>query len=105
MPTKSFLKQEVLNQAVSVAMASNAPKKMGAILLDKRNRVISAGVNSYERTHPVQYWAAKNASKVFNEPSLEKKIFGHAEIISLIKSREDAETIVVCRIKYKYKNA
>tara|TARA_B110000503_G_scaffold134866_1_gene214477 strand:+ start:1139 stop:1573 length:435 start_codon:yes stop_codon:yes gene_type:complete len=98
MPTKSFLKPEILNQAVSVAMASNAPKKMGAILLDKRNRVISAGVNSYERTHPVQYWAAKNASKVFNEPNLEKKIFGHAEIISLIKAREDAETIVVCRI-------
>lgn len=98
MATKSFLKSEILNQVISVAMASNAPKKIGAILLDKKNRVISAGVNSYERTHPVQYWAAKNASKVFNEPNLEKKIFGHAEIFSLIKAKEDAETIVVCRL-------
>ena len=95
---KSYLKGEVFHQAIAVAMASDAPKKMGAILLDKKNRVISAGVNSYERTHPVQYWAAKNAAKVFNEPSLEKKILGHAEIISLIKAKQDAETIVVCRI-------
>lgn len=96
--TKSPLKEEILNQVVAVAMASNAPKKIGSILLNKKNRVISAGVNSYERTHPVQYWAAKNASKVFNEPQLEKKIFGHAEIFSLIKAKEDAETIVVCRV-------
>jgi deoxycytidylate deaminase len=94
----SQMKPEILNNAISVAMASDTPKKTSAILLNKRNRIISTGVNSYERTHPVQYRAAKKASKVFNDPNLEKKIFGHAEIISLIKAREDAETIVVCRI-------
>jgi len=96
--TPSHLKPEILNCAISVAMASDTPKKTSAILLNKRNRIISTGVNSYERTHPVQSWAAKKASKVFNDPNLEKKIFGHAEIISLIKAREDAETIVVCRV-------
>jgi deoxycytidylate deaminase len=94
----SFLKKSVLEKAVAVAMASDAPIKMGAILLSKKNRVISAGVNSYVRTHPVQNWAAKNAAKIFNEPGLGKKIFGHAEIISLIKAKEDADTIVVCRL-------
>lgn len=98
MPTKSALNPEVLNQAISVAMASDAPKKMGAILLDKRNRIIASAVNNYTRTHPVQYFAAQNAAKIFNEPQLEKKIFGHAEIFCLIKARKDADTIVVCRV-------
>lgn len=95
---KSTLKKRILDQAIAVAMASDAPKKMSAILLDKRNRIISSGVNSYVRTHPIQKWAAKNASKIFNDPNLEKKIYGHAEIISLIKAKEDAETIVICRL-------
>lgn len=95
--TKSPLKKEILKQAFAVALSSDAPKKIGAILL-KKNRIIASAVNDYERTHPVQYWAAQNASKVFNEPQLEKKIFGHAEIFSLIKAREDADTIVVCRV-------
>ena len=70
---KSYLKSEVFNQAIAVAMASDAPKKMGAILLDKKNRVISAGVNSYERTHPVQYWAAKMQLKSSMNQVLKRK--------------------------------
>jgi len=97
MATKSPLKKTILHQAFAVAMASNAPKKMGAILL-KRNRIIASAVNDYHRSHPVQYWAAQNAARIFNEPNLEKKIFGHAEIISLIKAKEDTDTIVVCRV-------
>ena len=93
----SPLKKEIKQQAVAVAMASNAPKKIGAILL-KKNRIIASAVNNYTRTHPVQYFAAQNAAKIFNEPQLEKKIFGHAEIFCLVKAREDADTIVVCRV-------
>ena len=59
--TKSPLKREILKQAYAVAMSSDAPKKIGAILL-KKNRIITSAVNDYTRTHPVQYWAAKNAS-------------------------------------------
>jgi deoxycytidylate deaminase len=95
--TKSPLKKEILKQAFAVALSSDAPKKIGAILL-KKNKIIASAVNNYHRSHPVQYWAAKNASMVFNEPNLEKKIFGHAEIFCLIKAREDADTIVVCRV-------
>lgn len=78
-------------------MASDAPKKIGAILL-KKNRIIASAVNDYTRTHPVQYWAAQNAARIFNEPHLEKKTFLHAELRALIKSRDDADTIVVCRV-------
>jgi deoxycytidylate deaminase len=78
-------------------MSSNAPKKIGAILL-KKNRVIASAVNDYTRTHPVQFFAAQNAARIFNQPHLDKKQFLHAELRSLIKAREDADTIVVCRV-------
>jgi deoxycytidylate deaminase len=97
MATKSPLKKCILKQAFAVAMSSDAPKKIGAILL-KKNRIIASAVNDYTRTHPVQYWAAQNAAKIWNEPQLEKKVFLHAEILSLIKAKEDADTIIVCRV-------
>jgi deoxycytidylate deaminase len=95
--TKSPLKKAILQQAFAVAMASNAPKKIGAILL-KRNRIIASAVNDYTRTHPIQFWAAQNAARIFNEPQLENKTYLHAELRSLIKAKEDADTIVVCRV-------
>lgn len=97
MATKSPLKTEILQQAIAVAMSSDAPKKIGAILL-KRNRTISCAVDDYKRTHPVQYWAAQSAAKIWNNPHLEKKVYLHAEILSLIKAKEDADTIIVCRV-------
>jgi deoxycytidylate deaminase len=95
--TKSPLKKCILKQSYAVAMSSDAPKKIGAILL-KKNRIIASAVNSYETTHPVQAWAAQNAARIFNEPNLSKKTFLHSEIRALIKARDDADTIVVCRV-------
>lgn len=95
--TKSPLKKRILDQAIAVAMASDAPKKIGSILL-KKNRIVSSAVNDYSRTHPVQYWAAQNAAKIWNEPHLTKKVFLHSEVRALIKAKEDADTIVVCRV-------
>lgn len=95
--TKSPLKKCILNQAYSVAFSSDAPKKIGAILL-KRNRIIASAVNDYTRTHPVQFWAAQNAARIFNEPHLENKIYLHGELRALIKAKEDADTIIVCRV-------
>jgi deoxycytidylate deaminase len=94
----SQLKPEVLNQAISVTMASNAPKKMGAILLDKRNKIISAGVNSYEITHTQQFYAAVMASKKYKNPNLSKKLFLHCEINCLLKARKPGHKLVICRI-------
>jgi deoxycytidylate deaminase len=98
MSTRSPLKKSILQQSISVAMASDAPKKMGAVLLDKKNRVIATGTNSYVKTHPVQYWAAQNAAKIWGENGLSEKVYLHAETRVLIKSKEDADTIVVCRV-------
>ena len=95
--TKSPLKKCILKQAYAVAMSSDAPKKIGAILL-KKNRIIASAVNDYHRTHPVQYWAAQNAARIFNEPQLENKIYLHGELRVLIKAKEDADTIIVCRV-------
>lgn len=95
--SESYLKKEILNQAIVVAMASDAPKKMGAILL-KKNRIISSATNDYTKTHPVQFFAAQNAAKIWNQPHLERKIYVHSEIKALVKAREDADTIVVCRV-------
>ena len=94
---KSHLKKSILNQAIAVAMASNAPKKVGAILL-RKNRIIATAVNDYSRTHPVQYFAAQNAARIFNSPDLALKQYLHSEIFVLVKAREDADTIVVCRV-------
>jgi deoxycytidylate deaminase len=98
MSTRSPLKKQILNQAIAVALASDAPKKMGAILLDKRNRVIASGTNSYSKTHPIQYFAAQNAAKIWGDEALSFKQYLHSEIRVLIKAKEDAHTIVVCRI-------
>ena len=96
--TKSFLKKEILNQAVAVAISSDAPKKMGAILLRKR-KLLSAATNSYVKTSPVQYWAAQNVSKVWGK-GYASKIYLHSEISAIIKNKTniDADTIVVCRV-------
>ncbi len=95
---KSSLKKEILNQAIAVAMASDAPKKMGAVLLNKRNRIISSGVNSYEITHTQQFYAAVMASKKYKNPSLKKKLYLHAELNCLLKSRNPGHKLVICRI-------
>jgi deoxycytidylate deaminase len=95
--TKSPLKKCILQQAFAVSLSSDAPKKIGAILL-KKNKIIASATNSYEITHPIQYWAAQNAARIFNEPHLENKIYLHGELRALIKAKEDADTIVVCRV-------
>lgn len=94
----SPLKREIKEQAIAVAMASNAPKKMSAILLDKRNRVISTGTNSYEITHPKQFYAAVTASKKYGNPNLRKKLYLHAEMNCLIKARKPGYKLVICRV-------
>lgn len=95
---KSTLKNRVLEQAIAVAMASDAPKKMSAILLDKRNRIISSGVNSYVTTHTQQFYAAVTASKKFKDPSLALKPYIHAELKCILRAKKSGHKLVVCRV-------
>jgi deoxycytidylate deaminase len=94
----SQLKPEIFENAISVAMASNAPKRMSAILLDKRNRIISTGVNSYDTTHTQQFYAAINASKKFKKPDLRLKLYLHCELNCLLKARKPGHKLVICRL-------
>lgn len=95
---KSNLKKNILDQVIAVAMASDAPKKMGAILL-KRSKIISAATNSYTKTHPVQKWAAERTARLYNQKDYSLKQYLHCEINAIIKAKgELADTVVVCRI-------
>lgn len=92
------LKKTIFKQAIAVAMASDAPKKMGAILL-KRNKIVSVATNSYTKTHPVQKWAAERTARLYNQKDYSLKQYLHSEIRAIIKAKgESADTIVVCRV-------
>jgi deoxycytidylate deaminase len=67
-----------------------------AMIVDKRNRILSIGKNSYVKTHPLQ---AKHAARVGKANA----IFLHAEIQAIIKCRniEAAHKIIVARYDSK----
>lgn len=64
-------------------------KRLFAVVLDKKNRIVSEASNSYTLTHPKQFKAAKRVG-------LDDKIYCHAELLALIrdKSRRGVKLIV-----------
>jgi len=94
----STIKPELQHLCINLAKKSDAPRKMSAILLDKRNKVISTGVNSYVITHTQQFYAAVIASKKFRNPSLASKIYLHCEINCLLRARRPGYKLVICGI-------
>jgi deoxycytidylate deaminase len=63
-----------------------------AIIYDKRGRVLSVGVNSYVKTHPLMKHYACRAGEPY-------KVFLHAEVAAIVRcvSIEKAHKIVVLR--------
>lgn len=61
-----------------------------AIGYDKRGRILAEGKNSYTKTHPLQ---AHYAAKIGGEHA--ERIFLHAEMDALIKSKETPHTLEV----------
>ena len=101
-PTKSKLKPRFLQQAITVAMAAEGPKRVGAILL-RGNTVIAAACNNYSKSDAFQARISERVSIIYNRPEYSKKVFGHAETLALKKVRpEEPDTIVVCRLSGKY---
>jgi deoxycytidylate deaminase len=94
----STLKPELQQLCINLAKESDAPKKMSAVLLDRRNRVISTGVNSYVITHTQQFYAAVVASRKYRDPSLALKTYLHAELNCIIKARRDGYRLLICRV-------
>jgi deoxycytidylate deaminase len=100
--TKSFLKPRIIDQVIAVALSSDGPRKIGAILL-KKNKLITAATNNYTKSDPFQAKISEEAALIYNKPELSKKVFGHAETLALKKIKNnDADTIVVCRLSGKY---
>lgn len=64
--------------------------KVGAVILDRKNNVLSIGYNSYIKTHPKQY--------IYNKHINPTRIFLHAEIDALVRCRGEPYTMIVARI-------
>lgn len=67
---------------VAIRIASSLPivkgrQRLAAVISDKRGRILSYGVNSYQKSHPTQKFYAEKANKP-------ESCFLHAEISALI---------------------
>lgn len=91
-----MVSDSILQLAINTAKSSPSKKKIGAVLL-RKNRVIITATNLEKKTHPLQASLAKKVG-------LKEKIYLHAEVNALIKSREKADTIVVARIGGHFHN-
>jgi len=62
-----------------------------AASLDHHNNIISIGENSYQKTHPMQ-------SRLSLKCGNRNREYLHAEIASLVKNRNNPESIMIVRI-------
>lgn len=90
-----MISDNFLQLAIDTAKSSPSKRKVGTVLL-KKSKIIATAVNLETKSHPLQ---AKLAKRV----GLAPKIYLHSEIHALIKSREDADTIVVARVNNQNK--
>lgn len=73
------MKQNYLEDCIRIAEAldeDDSKYRIAAIITDKRGNVLSAGTNSYSKTHPLQAGFAALAGET-------SRIFRHAEIHAL----------------------
>ena len=61
-----------------------------ALAYDKRGKLLSVGLNSYTKTHPLQALLGRKAGKP-------NAIYLHAELAALLKSKEQVHKLVVLR--------
>jgi deoxycytidylate deaminase len=66
-------------------------KRLFAVVLDKRNRLVSQGSNSYTKTSSRQYRAAKRVG----EPA---KQCLHAEAVAIFRSQGRGVKLIVARV-------
>lgn len=69
-------------------------KRLYAVITDKRGRIISEAANSYDCSHPKQARLAKRAG-------LGDKVFLHAEMCAIIRSRGKGVNLYVARVDSK----
>lgn len=77
--------------AIKMALQSPFKHKIGAVVLDAKDNILSSGCNR-RKTHPLQYAHAKATGN-------DKRHFLHAEIAALVKVRSGIpHTCLVLRI-------
>ena len=81
-----------LKLAIEIARGIQHDKyRMACVVTNKRDRVISVGINSYTKSHPKQlFYAHKSGNN--------DKIYLHAEISALIRCREKPWAIYIARV-------
>lgn len=73
-------------------MSKKQRQSITAYAFDKKGRLLSVGHNSYTKTHPLQLWYAKRCG-------LDNKMFLHAEMAALIKTRgRKVHKLVIVRV-------
>jgi deoxycytidylate deaminase len=82
--------EDGLELARYVAGLSTHPTRVGCVITDKHNHILSVAVNQF-KTHPIQYHYASRVG----EP---KKINLHAEIRGIIKAGPGARKIYIARL-------
>lgn len=80
--------------AKSLAHTVKGKYRVSAIIFDKSGRILSTGVNSYVKTHPLQ---AEYAFRC----NTEQRIYLHAEIDALVKCKKQGHKIFIMRIDIK----
>lgn len=84
----------------AISQAKSIPYEQGqrriySVVVDKKDRILSEGSNSYTKTHPLQ-------AKFAEEVDLPQKIFLHAEISALVKIRSgEPYKIYIARVDSK----
>lgn len=81
------------DRAIEVAKSSDGTKKVGCVGV-RKNKLVSESPNFFKKSHPTQAMYARRV----NQP---KRIHLHAEVATLIRAREEIDTLFVCRINKK----
>jgi tRNA(Arg) A34 adenosine deaminase TadA len=81
-----------LDLALEYACSHEGKYRLAALAYDAKGRLLSVGLNSYGKTHPMQ---ARYAMKA-NWPG---RIYLHAEIHALIKAKAPVHSLFVARAR------
>lgn len=80
----------LIERAIRLAALSEERHKIGCIIVNKKQKIISYGVNSSTKSHPTQAVLARRCN-------MPHKIYLHAEIAALVRCREEPHTIYIGR--------
>jgi deoxycytidylate deaminase len=86
--------ERFLNKAITLATKlPHQKQRIYAIIVDKKNRILASGKNSYSKSHPLQAYYCELATKENH------KIFVHAELQALVHLKgQVADKIFVARV-------